>query len=71
MSDRLNLKDVFINGARLFKEKDYPAAYKNFQYVQKNNEEYSLEVSWHIAKCLQALDSNTEAAEEYRKCIRF
>lgn len=50
MSDKLNLKDVYINGARLFKEKDYESAFKNFKYVEKHSKEYDLEVSWNIAK---------------------
>jgi hypothetical protein len=50
MSDKLNLKDVYNNGERLFKEKDFDAAIKNFKYVQKNGEGYDLELSWNIAK---------------------
>lgn len=50
MSDKLNIKDVYNNGERLYREKDYDAAIKNFKYIQKNSDGFNLELSWNIAK---------------------
>lgn len=72
MSDRINIKDLRKNAARLMDEGDFKAALTNWNYIKKSIDHVDPLVQFNIGKCNENIDSCLpDAAKAYNIAIRY
>lgn len=70
MSDSTSINEIYQNGIRLLKDKDFKMAIKNFEFVLEKSEANIFKVNYYLAQCYSELEDYKTAIQNLSVIIK-